>query len=39
VARRLDGHTPCMTLLFVTALAAPDLKVEVDAWASQASDR
>ena len=30
----LGGHTPCMTLLFVPALANPALKVEIDAWAS-----
>jgi len=34
LARRLGGHQPCMTLLFVAALAAPHLKVEIDAWAS-----
>jgi len=35
LARRLDGHKPCMTLLVVTALANPNLKVEIDAWASR----
>lgn len=30
----LRGHAPCMTLIFVPALAAPALKVEIDAWAS-----
>lgn len=35
LARRLGGHKPCMTLLVVTALATPDLKVEIDAWASR----
>jgi enamine deaminase RidA (YjgF/YER057c/UK114 family) len=34
VKERLGSHQPCMTLLYVTALAAPALKVEVDAWAS-----
>jgi len=33
----LDGHLPCMTLLYVTALAAPPYKVELDAWASCAT--
>lgn len=28
-------HAPCMTLLYVVALAAPALKVEIDAWACQ----
>ena len=31
---RLHGHTPCMTLVYVAGLAAPSLKVEIDAWAS-----
>jgi enamine deaminase RidA (YjgF/YER057c/UK114 family) len=31
---RLEGHRPCMTLITVAGLAAPPLKVEVDAWAS-----
>jgi 2-iminobutanoate/2-iminopropanoate deaminase len=31
---RLRGHTPCMTLIYVAGLASPDLKVEIDAWAS-----
>jgi 2-iminobutanoate/2-iminopropanoate deaminase len=30
----LAGTTPCMTLVIVAGLAAPHLKVEVDAWAS-----
>lgn len=34
---RLGEHAPCMTLLFVAALAAPSLKVEIDAWASSAA--
>lgn len=29
----LADHKPCMTLLFVTALAAPQYRVEIDAWA------
>ncbi|HEX3616550.1 MAG TPA: RidA family protein [Solirubrobacteraceae bacterium] len=32
----LQGHEPCMTLIFVAALAGPALKVEIDAWASTA---
>lgn len=31
----LQGHAPTMTLLFVSALAGPALKVEIDAWASR----
>jgi enamine deaminase RidA (YjgF/YER057c/UK114 family) len=31
----LGGHEPCMTLLFVSALAAPVYRVEIDAWASR----
>lgn len=34
----LAGHEPCMTLLFVSALAAPKYRVEMDAWAC-ADDR
>lgn len=29
------AHRPCMTLLFVSALASPALRVEVDAWAAR----
>jgi 2-iminobutanoate/2-iminopropanoate deaminase len=36
LADKLAAHTPCMTLVFVPALASPALKVEVDAWASAA---
>ena len=35
--RVLQGHAPCMTLIFVPALAGPALKVEIDAWASAAA--
>jgi 2-iminobutanoate/2-iminopropanoate deaminase len=35
IAAKLQGHKPCMTLLFVAALAAPIYKVEIDAWASR----
>ena len=33
IAAWLQGHQPCITLLYVAALAAPMYKVEVDAWA------
>jgi enamine deaminase RidA (YjgF/YER057c/UK114 family) len=32
--RHLGSHAPCMTLVYVPRLAAPALKVEVDAWAA-----
>jgi enamine deaminase RidA (YjgF/YER057c/UK114 family) len=32
----LGGHQPCMTLLYVAALAAPVLRCEMDAWAARA---
>lgn len=35
-ASRLNGHQPCMTVLYVAALANPVYKVEIDAWASKA---
>lgn len=35
ITARLEGHQPCMTLLYVAALASPIYKVEVDAWASK----
>jgi enamine deaminase RidA (YjgF/YER057c/UK114 family) len=34
LGERLGGHSPCMTLITVAGLAAPPLKVEVDAWAA-----
>jgi 2-iminobutanoate/2-iminopropanoate deaminase len=34
VAARFGTHRPCTTLLYVAALASPQLLVEVDAWAS-----
>jgi enamine deaminase RidA (YjgF/YER057c/UK114 family) len=34
VAAKLKDHHPCMTLLYVSALANPIYKVEIDAWAS-----
>jgi 2-iminobutanoate/2-iminopropanoate deaminase len=33
----LGGHTPCMTLLFVAALAAPQYRVEISGWACAVS--
>lgn len=35
VLSKLQGHQPCSTLLFVAALATPQLRVEIDAWASR----
>ena len=34
VAAKMGGHKPCSTLVYVVALANPNLKVEVEAWAS-----
>ena len=36
VASKLQGHEPCSTLLYVAGLASPQLRVEIDAWASRA---
>lgn len=36
VLARLQGHQPCSTLLYVAALASPQFRVEIDAWASRA---
>ena len=36
VLSKLQGHTPCSTLLYVAGLASPVYKVEIDAWASRA---
>jgi 2-iminobutanoate/2-iminopropanoate deaminase len=33
IAKVLGDHRPAMTLMYVAALAAPPLKVEIDAWA------
>jgi enamine deaminase RidA (YjgF/YER057c/UK114 family) len=38
ISSKLQGHQPCSTLVFVTALANPMLRVEIEAWASQAED-
>ncbi len=37
IAKHLGGHKPCMTLVYVTALASPEYRVEIDAWASRSS--
>ncbi|SCY56254.1 RidA family protein [Alkaliphilus peptidifermentans] len=34
ISKFFDGHMPCMTMLYVTALADPSFKVEIDAWGS-----
>ncbi len=34
VIKKLGDHKPCSTLVFVVGLAAPEFKVEVEAWAS-----
>lgn len=33
VSQFLGDHIPCTTMLYVVALAAPNFKVEIDAWA------
>ena len=38
VAARLGTHRPCMTAVWVAALAGPSLRVELDAWASRAGE-
>jgi enamine deaminase RidA (YjgF/YER057c/UK114 family) len=35
-AHWLDGHEPCSTLVYVARLAAPEYRVEVEAWACRA---
>lgn len=37
IASKLKGHKPCSTLIYVSRLASPVYKVEVDAWASSAN--
>jgi enamine deaminase RidA (YjgF/YER057c/UK114 family) len=36
IASRLGMHRPTTTAVFVAALAAPSLRVEIEAWASRA---
>ena len=38
VISKLQGHQPCSTVVYVTALASPMFRVEIDAWASRADD-
>ena len=35
IASKYGDHRPCSTLVFVAGLAAPEYKVEVEAWASK----
>lgn len=35
-ASHLGEYKPCMTLIYVAGLAAPEYRIEIDAWASQA---
>jgi 2-iminobutanoate/2-iminopropanoate deaminase len=35
ITARLQDHKPCMTLMYVAALASPIYKVEIDTWASK----
>jgi enamine deaminase RidA (YjgF/YER057c/UK114 family) len=39
IASWFKDHKPCMTLIFVVALASPIYKVELDAWASKEETR
>jgi 2-iminobutanoate/2-iminopropanoate deaminase len=36
MASLLEGHRPCMTLLYVARLASPAFRFELDAWAAKA---
>ncbi|HKH03984.1 MAG TPA: RidA family protein [Acidimicrobiales bacterium] len=36
LARRLGDHRPAMTAVAVTGLVAPNLRVEIEAWAARA---
>jgi 2-iminobutanoate/2-iminopropanoate deaminase len=36
MASLLEGHRPCMTLLYVAGLANPAFRFELDAWAATA---
>lgn len=35
LAEWLGNHAPCSTLLYVAALALPNIKVEIDVWACE----
>ena len=37
IASRLGSHRPCVTAVWVAALAGPALRVELEAWASRAA--
>ncbi len=37
-AAMLGDHRPCSTVVYVARLATPELKVEVDAWASRSRE-
>lgn len=37
LSAKLGGHAPCMTLVYVVALAAPQLLVELDAFAASSA--
>ena len=36
VAAKMQGHKPCSTLIYAVRLATPDIKAEIEAWASRA---
>ena len=36
ILSKLQGYQPCSTLLYVSGLASPVYKVEIEAWASRA---
>lgn len=36
IKSKLQGHKPCSTLVYVSRLAAPIYRVEIEAWASRA---
>ena len=38
VTAKLQGHLPCSTLVYVAALASPQFRVEIEAWASRAEE-
>ena len=38
VLSKLQGHQPCLTVLYVAALASPKFRVEIDAWDSAWSE-
>ncbi len=38
ITAKLQGHQPCSTLVYVTALASPVFRAEIEAWASRADE-